>query len=103
MSGQRILVTGATGVIGRRVLPLLVAAGHDMTAHVRSPERRALVEQLGARAALFDIFDAAAARAALADHHTLINLATHIPSPPYRMFLPWTWRENDRLRRAAAA
>ena len=31
-----------------------------------------------------------------------VNLATHIPDPS-RMFLPWAWRENDRLRRVASA
>ena len=32
---MQILVTGATGVLGRRVVPLLVAAGHDVTAVAR--------------------------------------------------------------------
>ena len=34
---MRILITGATGVIGRRVVPMLVKAGHHVTAVVRSP------------------------------------------------------------------
>ena len=33
--GQRVFVTGATGVLGRRVVPRLVEAGHHVTAVVR--------------------------------------------------------------------
>ena len=33
---MKIFVTGATGVIGRRLLPLLIAAGHQVTGMVRS-------------------------------------------------------------------
>ncbi len=41
---MRIFLTGATGVIGRRVLPLLVARGHGATAVVHRPQSRAQVE-----------------------------------------------------------
>lgn len=33
---MKVLVTGATGVLGRRVVPRLVAAGHDATAVARN-------------------------------------------------------------------
>ncbi|RAK69394.1 SDR family oxidoreductase [Hymenobacter edaphi] len=36
---MRILLTGATGYIGQRLLPLLVTAGHDVTCLVRDPRR----------------------------------------------------------------
>ncbi len=35
---SRILVTGATGFIGRRLVPVLVEAGHDVRAMTRHPE-----------------------------------------------------------------
>jgi len=35
----RILVTGATGFIGRRLVPALVAEGHDVRAMTRRPEK----------------------------------------------------------------
>jgi uncharacterized protein len=53
---QRVLVTGATGFIGRRLVEALVAAGHEVTALIRNPATCALrpplrlvmsLEQLG--------------------------------------------------------
>ena len=93
-----IFVTGATGVIGRRVLPLLTAAGHVVTAVGRSTEKRAAIERAGARPVALDLFDAPRVREAIAGHEVIVNLATHIP-PTSRAFLPGAWRENDRLRR----
>jgi uncharacterized protein YbjT (DUF2867 family) len=45
---NRILLTGATGVVGRRVLPLLVSAGHSVTAVGRAPEQQELLRAVGA-------------------------------------------------------
>ena len=95
---SHIFIAGATGVVGRRVLPLLVARGHRVTAAVRSPHRVPLVESLGARALVADLFDPEAARGAVSGHEVAINLATHIPAMS-RMMLPGAWRENDRVRR----
>ena len=39
---MKILLTGATGYIGQRLLPLLAAAGHDVVCLVRDPRRFAL-------------------------------------------------------------
>jgi len=98
----RVFVTGATGVIGKRAVPLLVAAGHAVTAVGRTPEKRAALERVGATAVAVDLFDPAAVRSAVAGHDVICNLATHIPSSS-RMLLPWAWRENDRVRRLVSA
>jgi 2-alkyl-3-oxoalkanoate reductase len=100
---MRIFLTGATGVVGIRAVPLLRARGHEVTALARSPEKRAALERLGAQPVTLDLFDAPAVRRAVEGHDTVVNLATHIPSPTYRMALPWAWRENDRIRRDASA
>ena len=97
-----IFVAGATGVVGRRAIPLLTAAGHRVTAVARSPDRRAFVEQLGATGVAVDLFDADAVRRAVAGHDVVINLATHIPASN-RVLLPGAWRENDRLRGQGAS
>ena len=98
---MQIFVAGATGVIGRRLVPLLLDGGHSVTAVARSAERRAHLERLGARPVQVDLFDAAGVRSAVAGHDVVINLATHIP-PPSKAFFPGAWRENDRIRREAS-
>jgi nucleoside-diphosphate-sugar epimerase len=100
---MKIFVTGATGVVGRRLVPILRQAGHDVTGVARSPNGRRQLERPGAAAVDVDLFDARAVSRAVAGHDALINLATHIPHSSARMFLPWAWRENDRLRRVASS
>lgn len=96
---MKILVTGATGVLGRRVLPLLAAAGHDVAAVARS--RADQVRAAGARPLDLDLFDAEAVRRAVAGRDAVLDLATHIP-PTSQMLLPWAWRDTTRLRTIAA-
>ena len=99
---MRILLTGSTGVIGRRVVPLLLKAGHQLTAVARSPEKRLALERAGAAAVTVDLFDPLAVRQAVRGHDAVVNLATHIPSAA-RAFLPGAWRENSRVRRVVSA
>ncbi|ABS28237.1 NAD(P)-dependent oxidoreductase [Anaeromyxobacter sp. Fw109-5] len=99
---MRIFITGSTGVIGRRVLPALRRAGHELTAVARSPEARERLLRAGVRAIALDLLDRDAVRRAVAGHEVVVNLATHIPAPA-RMLLPFAWRENDLLRRVASA
>ncbi len=99
---MRVFIAGGTGVVGRRLVPILVAAGHQVTAPGRTAERRALLERWGAKAVEVDLFDADAVRRAAAAHDVVINLATHIP-PSSRAFLPGAWLENDRIRRYVSA
>lgn len=95
---MRVFVAGATGVIGRRAVAALVAAGHDVTALVRSPAKAAVVRSLGATPVEVDLFDPDALRVAVAGHDAVCNLATHIPSLA-RAADPRSWQENDRVRR----
>lgn len=99
---MRVFVSGATGVIGRRAVPRMLAAGHQVTAAGRSPSRLAVLEAAGARTVALDLFDRQAVERAVAGHDTVVNLATHIPASSTRMMLPWAWRENDRVRRDGA-
>jgi 2-alkyl-3-oxoalkanoate reductase len=99
---MKVFVTGATGVIGRRAVPLLVAAGHAVTAVERSCVGAAHIAHVGAQPIELDLFDARAVRAAVAGHEAVINLATHMPETTLKMLLPGAWTENDRLRSEGA-
>lgn len=99
---MKILLTGATGVIGRRVVPLALAGGHDVTALVRSPPKAAALGLGDARIVQVDLFDASAVMHAVAAHDIVVNLATHMPSSSARMLLRSAWRQNDRIRRLAS-
>jgi 2-alkyl-3-oxoalkanoate reductase len=96
---MRIFMTGATGVVGRRAVPLLIAGGHRVTAIGRTPEKRTALVRAGATAVDVDLFDPRAIGEAIARHDVVVNLATHIPHSSTKMFLPGAWRENDRIRR----
>ncbi len=63
---MRIFVAGATGAVGRRLLPLLLSAGHQVVGLTRTPEKAAAIRAQGAEAAVADGLDAAAIRAAVA-------------------------------------
>ena len=83
---MRVLVTGGSGVLGRALVPLLEADGHE----VRAPARDEL-----------DLFASAAVEDAVATADAVYHLATRIP-PPERQGDPGAWRENDRLRAEAS-
>jgi len=56
---MRIFLAGATGVIGIRLLPLLVDAGHVVAGMTRSPEKVAAIRAGGAEPVVCDVFDEA--------------------------------------------
>jgi nucleoside-diphosphate-sugar epimerase len=94
---MRVFVAGATGVIGCRAVPALIAAGHDVTALVRSPAKAALARSWGATAVESSLFDPEQLRVAVAGHDAVCNLATHIP-PLASAGNPRSWQENSRIR-----
>lgn len=100
---MRVFVSGATGVVGRRVVPLLLAQGYRVTALVRNPAARARMEQAGANGVEVDLFDVEALERAVADHDAIVNLATHMPSATWKMLIRGAWRLNDRIRRDGVA
>jgi nucleoside-diphosphate-sugar epimerase len=63
---MRVFVAGGTGVIGRRLVPQLVARGHQVTATTTSVGKLGLLEQLGAEGVVMDGLDAASVGEAVA-------------------------------------
>ena len=99
---NEIVITGSTGVIGRRAVRELIAAGHRVTGVTRSARGRERLESLGASAVDADVFDETSLQRAFDGADTVINLLTHIPSAD-RMADPAAWAENDRVRTEASA
>jgi nucleoside-diphosphate-sugar epimerase len=62
----RVFVAGGSGALGRRLVPQLVARGHQVTATTTSPGKLGLLEQLGAEGVVMDGLDAAAVGEAVA-------------------------------------
>lgn len=56
---KRLFLAGASGVIGRQLIPLLLREGWSITGITRSPDKARQLEALGVEAAVVDVFDAA--------------------------------------------
>ncbi|MDL9979422.1 NAD-dependent epimerase/dehydratase family protein [Microbacterium sp. ASV49] len=93
---ERILLVGATGVLGAPATRALVAAGHEVHGTSRRAERLSEVESSGARGVVLDALDPASIDAALAEVQptTVIFLATDLASFDYAA--------NARLREVGA-
>jgi len=102
---MRVFVTGATGVIGRRVLPLLLERGDLVSVLARRGSNTGHADLLrqGVTVLEASLFDPPSLGVAVAAHDVVINLATHMPPSSVRMFMPGAWRENDRIRREGSA
>lgn len=55
---MKVFLAGATGAIGRSLVPQLIEAGHEVTAITRSKGKLEMLGQFGAEPVLCDVFDA---------------------------------------------
>lgn len=78
---MRVFVAGATGAIGRPLVPRLLAAGHEVIGMTRSEERAAAMRAAGAEAVVADVYDADGLVRALreARPEVVVNELTDIP------------------------
>ena len=78
---MRVFVAGASGAIGRRLLPQLLAAGHEATGMTRSERSAERIEAAGASAVVCDVFDADGVSAAIAQARpeVVVNQLTSLP------------------------
>jgi 2-alkyl-3-oxoalkanoate reductase len=96
---MRVFLAGATGVIGRPLVPQLREAGHDVTAMTRSVLRAAELEAAGVHPVVCDVFDADGVRTAVADAapDVVMHQMTSLPAR-----LDWTdphvFDANNRVR-----
>ena len=79
--GVRIFLAGASGVIGQRLIPRLVQAGHVVGGLTRSPSKTELLRHLGAEPILCDVFAREALIQAVRDFKpdVMLNELTDMP------------------------
>lgn len=94
---MRVIVTGATGAIGRVAVPLLVAAGHEVVGLHHQEQGGAALRRQGAEPRRVDLFDAEQVEGVLRGGDAAVHLATSIPSVT-KMAKARSWAANDRLR-----
>lgn len=96
---MRIFLAGATGVIGVRLVPLLVDAGHDVAGMTRSPGKAGLLKELGAEPVVCDVFEAEGLLQAVTAFRpgVVMHQLTDLPDDPAR--IAETTAVNARIRR----
>jgi nucleoside-diphosphate-sugar epimerase len=97
---MRIMVAGATGVIGRRLVPWLVESGHEVTGLTRSERRVGGIIAAGGQAMVADVFDDTRLAHALvaARPEVVVHQLTDLASPPGHGIGPEELARTARLR-----
>jgi nucleoside-diphosphate-sugar epimerase len=80
---MKVFVAGATGALGRQLVPQLVAKGHDVVGMTRSASKQDLVRSLGARPVVADALDpdAVAQAVAFAEPEVIVHQLTALSGP----------------------
>jgi nucleoside-diphosphate-sugar epimerase len=99
-NAMRIFLAGATGAIGRRLVPLLLRAGHVVDGTTRSREGAAALTQAGANPVVLDVFDAPALAAAVsaAAPEVIIHQLTDLPREFDQAAIAASYPRNARIR-----
>jgi uncharacterized protein YbjT (DUF2867 family) len=95
---MRIYVAGATGVIGRHVVPLLVAAGHTVGAMTRSATNSTNLASMGTQPIVCDVFDRPALLSAVRSFAPDVILHELTDLPDDLVDLPEDSLLNARIR-----
>jgi nucleoside-diphosphate-sugar epimerase len=98
---HRIFLAGASGAIGKRLIPLLRGAGHTVVGTTRSPAKTAELRSLGADPVVLDVFDAPALTEAVKTAHAdiVIHQLTDLPKDLNPTEMPAAIVRNARVRR----
>jgi nucleoside-diphosphate-sugar epimerase len=96
----RIFFAGASGALGRRLTPMLIAAGHDVTGMTRTPETARQLEAAGIHPVIADVFDAEALKRAVvqARPEIVIHQLTDLPRVLVETQLAASYARNARIR-----
>jgi len=97
---MRIFVAGATGAVGRPLVPALVSAGHSVVGLTRTPAKAEAINRMGAEPVVADGLDAAAIRAAVASTKpdVVIHEMTDLAGVTDLRHFDRTFANSNRLR-----
>jgi nucleoside-diphosphate-sugar epimerase len=97
---MKVFLAGGSGVIGRRLIPQLVAAGHQVAATTRSAAKAAMLQSLGASPVVVDALDAPALSKAVTDFRpeAVMNQLTDLPQRYNPRKLGPFYERTSRLR-----
>jgi 2-alkyl-3-oxoalkanoate reductase len=97
---MKVFVAGASGAIGTRLVPQLLAQGHDVIGTARSAAGIARLAALGAEPLVLDLLDARAVRRAVLDAQpdAIVHEATALANARFTRNLDRSFVETNRLR-----
>jgi nucleoside-diphosphate-sugar epimerase len=97
---MKVLLAGATGAIGRPLLPLLIKAGHQVAGITRSAEKASLLSAAGVEPVVCDVLDRAKLTEAVAkiQPEAVIHQLTELPQDLDLKKLKEAYRKNNRIR-----
>ena len=98
---MKIFLAGAAGAVGRRLVPLLIGAGHDVIGMTRSTTKADALRAAGVQPIVIDVFDASALSRALssARPEIVIHQLTDLPPGLDATLMAEGTRRNARMRR----
>ena len=97
---MKVFVAGATGALGRVLVPQLVAGGHEVVGMTRTPSRKDLLRDLGARPVVADALDpdGVARAVAEAEPEVIVHQLTALSRSIDMRHLERDFAETNRLR-----
>jgi len=97
---MKVFVAGATGAIGRQLVPLLVARGHEVVATTRSPGKTSALRAMGAEPVVLDALDRGAVVDAVtrARAEVVVHQATALTGVFSLKHFSRTFEQTNRLR-----
>jgi nucleoside-diphosphate-sugar epimerase len=100
---MKVLVAGATGAVGKQLIPKLVARGHEVVGTTRSESKRQVIFDLGATPAVVDALDPeqVARVVAEAEPEVIVHELTALSVAPDLRHFDRTFAETNRLRTEA--
>src|SRR3954465_12963909 len=101
---MRVFVAGATGLIGRRAVRLMLDAGHEVSAIARSEESAEALREDGVGVSVADVFDAELLRGtmAMAEPEVVMHQLTVLPDELAARDAAEMFARNDRMRNGGA-